>query len=711
MQLGRAISYNYTFNVVNGIANLIGFLAVAISSFFAIYAFVDVLILTNNFNNVQDDVNSIALTTTGGAISLVSGPLSIKTIKADGQISIFDNGECLTLQVNETAGPNGTLISIGPGVPLTPGGLDLYSLEASGLATVNLTAPTVTIGVDPSDVINLVEQNVTLNDVSTALPLTPGGLDLYGIEAGNGTSIFLSGTNYVIEINGTLTNAGTGAGVAQTGFNLRSFVSGFGITIVEDTDEINISSVGLTTVGGGVSIVDTGFDVRSLVAGTGIFISFTSDEVTIGTNISEIGGNLSLTQLGSGLALTPGALDLKSFVYTSSFLTSASPSEVFVGLNYSELQVNLIITSVGTGEEFTIGSTGLELKTLTSTSGTLIITSTADEVNVEANVSAIANVSLVQLGGGEPLTPGGLDLKSLTSIGGSIIFTSSSTEINAEVNASLVPLGTGEILTASGLDVKSITSNDGSIFLTPSANELDFGLNFSTISSNLSLGTVGTGETLTAGGLDIKSITSDDGSIIFTPSANELDLSVNLTITSNISVESVGPGESLAAGGTDIKSVVGVNGIDVTSNSTTVTISPSLVLDSGVSTTAVVEFSNINVGSSFLVLGTAHYQRVGSVVTFGGLFGNLTMQNPSFPFQITAEVSTMGFPTAISSTIVGTCGCATPLTFIGYGGAAVYPCAVDGDGGNIRSAGALVDSPEYDNCDLSFVGSYVTSDP
>lgn len=563
------------------------------------------------------------------------------------------------------------LTQLGSGVSITSGDRDVKSLVGGPGILISSTSTEITLETNFTDI----QENITLNNLGLGEPLSPGGLGLKSLQAGNGVLIVSDSEEITITANVTL----------------------------------NASTLELMSVGAGEEIPAGGLLTKSLTQGTGITLNSSSTEINIAADIADLESSLSLNQLGSGLVLAPSGLNVKSLNMSQDFTTAENADNVYVELNYTQVEDTITISSLGTGEDFTTGSSGAELKSITSSGGTITITSNANEVNVETNFTQVEqNIDLNSLGAGETLAPGGVDVKSL--VGGTninLVSDANTVTINGP-SATLNQLGAGEDIKGSGdLDVKSLTSSSGSLTITSDANEINLETNFTEVEQNIDLNSLGAGETLAPGGVDVKSLVAGTN-INLTSDANTVTISASGG--SSPVLNQLGGGEAVkGSGDLDVKSFVEGEGINITSNSSTITIETNLVLEQGVTTTVLA--SQINVAVTFLVLGTAHYQRVGSVVYFGGLFGNLTMGDPNFPFEITADISAMGFPTAISSTIVGACGCATELEFIGYSGAAVYPCAVNGNGGDIQSAGALVESVQYDNCDLSYVGSYVTSDP
>jgi len=223
------------------------------------------------------------------------------------------------------------------------------------------------------------------------------------------------------------------------------------------------------------------FEFKSLTASGLVSVSSSATEIDISTTAeantaSNLGG-------GEGVfsAKVGDDLQFRSLTAAGSVSLTGSGTEIEIS---STGEANTA-SNIGAGEGVFSAKVGddLEFKSIT-TSGPVSVSSTATEIDITS--TAEANTAS-NLGGGEGIfaskVADDLQFKSVTSTGGTIAITSTATEVNIEAVA-----GGGEVNTASNigggegvfaskvgtdLEFKSLTSPDGTIGITGTASEVE----------------------------------------------------------------------------------------------------------------------------------------------------------------------------------------------------------------------------------------------
>jgi len=227
---------------------------------------------------------------------------------------------------------------------------------------------------------------------------------------------------------------------------------------------------------------------------------------------------------------------------------------------------NMTLNQLGTGQPITPG--GLDVFAVVGDPG-LDVSETSDNIILSPNFTVIEeNTPLIPLGVGEPIAFGDRGVKSIAEAEGIVIMCDDDTcwiGVNITINGTLplmiASVGTGIEIPAGGLNVRSLISSDSSIGISNTATEIDFVLNASLVSIGAGASFVGTGP------FEVRSAISSDSSLIITEGATEVDFAAN------VSIESVGTGVSLVSPPLGVLGLIEGDNIDFNVSATDVTLS------------------------------------------------------------------------------------------------------------------------------------------
>jgi len=309
--------------------------------------------------------------------------LQFRTLIAGTNISLALGADEITISAS-ASGETNTASNVGAGVDVfkQKTGVDLEFRTLVGGSNITLTQNSNNITIDASAA---GEANTASNvgaGVDVFKQKVGADLEFRSIVAGSDISVTENTDDVIIAFNGTLgetntmSNVGVGAGVFKqksgVDFELRTILAGTNITVVQNSDDITISSAAGAGEANTASNIGVGNEVfkqksgvdlefRSLVGGSDISITTNSNDLTIAYNGTAV---QTASSVGAGAGVfkqkTGTDLQFRSITTSENMRITEDTNEVTINEPYKrvhaepgEFTSNAVATSPATVYSYT----------------------------------------------------------------------------------------------------------------------------------------------------------------------------------------------------------------------------------------------------------------------------------------------------------------------------------------------------------------------
>ena len=272
------------------------------------------------------------------------------------------------------------LVSLGAGVPITPGDRDVKSLVEGDGISISSTGTEITITSNVSIIVDEVLLDLNLTSVGNGVPLVPGGTDVKSVLGGFGINVSCPNNTLIIDSTVFLIPIGNGTALTPGDLDVKGLGSDESILITSTIDTVNLAInttfletvLSLNDISTGEAITPGGVDVKGIVGGAGINVTSTGTDVVVSL---EDAAPPVLNDVSTGFSLTPGGLSLKGIVALEGIDIFTNATDVVIGLEADAV----ILNSIGTGE--ILAPSGLDVRTLLGGDG-ISLSGAANEITI-----------------------------------------------------------------------------------------------------------------------------------------------------------------------------------------------------------------------------------------------------------------------------------------------------------------------------------------